>query len=300
MNHDQLLPQGTRLGAVHLSVTDAERARLFWTRYVGLTELPSTDDTIRLGAGNEPLIILYPNADSPVAARRTGLYHVAIHVPSKRDLAVLVARLAALEYGQSPTDHTSTMATYFSDPDGHGIEITFETPERGEMLILPDGRPAARLNSDGSYRGVTEALDVEELFTELNPDDDVSVPLPAGTRIGHVHLHVQDIDEGKRFYVELLGLHSLLHMTDMGMSDFGLDTTTMPHSLAINRWNGPRAEPAPAGTAALSHWELNLPGAADLTELKQRLDAASWEYTTVEGGISLDDPSGNTVKVLLP
>ena len=284
---------------MHLSVTDAEPARLFWTRYVGLTELPSLDDTIRLGAGDDELIVLYPNASGPVERRRTGLYHVAIHVPTKKDLATLVARLAALEFGQSPTDHTETMATYFSDPDGNGIEITFETPERGEMLILPDGRPVARLNADGSYRGVTEALDVEDLFTELRQDDDVTVPLPAGTRIGHVHLHVQDIGEGKRFYVDLLGMHSLLHMSDIGMSDFGLDDNTVPHSVAINQWHGAGAQPRTQGTAGLRHWELFVPDDTPLDELKQRLADADWQYREVDRGVSVDDPAGNTVQVLV-
>src|SRR5690625_1899251 len=153
----QLLPQGSELGRVHLHVTDAERARLFWTRYVGLQELPGDGSVIELGAGDRPLIVLYPGASQRQQPRRTGLYHVAIHVPSRRDLALLVARLATLEYRQAPTDHTAAEATYFDDLDGIGIGVTVETPERGRVLILQAGRPGARLAEGGGSARTCEA-----------------------------------------------------------------------------------------------------------------------------------------------
>src|SRR5690625_4521500 len=294
----QLLPQGSELGRVHLHVTDAERARLFWTRYVGLQELPGDGSVIELGAGDRPLIVLYPGASQRQQPRRTGLYHVAIHVPSRRDLALLVARLATLEYRQAPTDHTATEATYFDDLDGIGIEVTFETPERGRMLILPDGRPVAQLAGESGYRGVTEALDVEGLLAELTPEDDLTTPLPAGTRIGHVHLHLRDIEAGRYFYEKLIGFHLRLHMSNIGMSDYGLDPVTEPHSLAINSWNGPGAAPQPEGSAGLKHWELLLPEEAALQELKGRLDSEGLRYDSVRNGISVRDPSGNELRVL--
>lgn len=299
MRDHQLLPQGSELGAVHLSVTDGERARQFWTRYVGLTEQPADDGSLRFGAGDRTLIVLHPGANGPVVRRRTGLYHVAIHVPSKRDLALLVARLATLEYRQGPTDHTATIATYFDDPDGHGIEITFETPDRGRMFILPDGRPVAQLTGESSYRGVTEALDVQDLLGELTPEDDLTATLPAGTRIGHVHLHVRDIDEAKRFYESLIGFHQRLHMTDIGMSDFGLDETTEPHSLAVNAWSGPNAQPRPEGSAGLDHWQLILPDETALEELRERLSATDWPFEDITDGISVKDPSHNELRVLI-
>lgn len=297
MKREQLLTEGSRLGEVHLAVTDGERSRQFWTRYVGLQEQPSTDGTIRLGVGDSTLIVLHPGAQGPVVRRRTGLYHVAIHVPDQKALATLVARLATLRFGQSPTDHTSTMATYFSDPDGNGIEITFETPYRGEMLILPDGRPVARLK-DGTERGVTEALDIDELFSVIDSETDLDVPLPAGTRIGHVHLHVQDIEAGKDFYVNVVGMHSLLHMAGMGMSDFGIDQTTQPHSFAINEWNSPMAAPRPEGTAGLIRWQLEVPDASALAELWSRLEAANWPFEATENGLLVADPSANQLEVV--
>lgn len=297
MKREQLLTEGSRLGEVHLAVTDGERSTQFWTRFVGLQQQESDDGSIRLGVGDSTLIVLHPGAQSPVVRRRTGLYHVAIHVPDQAALATLVARLATLRFGQSPTDHTSTMATYFNDPDGNGIEITFETPERGEMLILPDGRPVARLR-DGTERGVTEALDIDELFSVIDSETDLDVPLPEGTRIGHVHLHVQDIEAGKDFYVNVIGMHSLLHMDSMGMSDFGLDQTTQPHSLAINEWNSRAAAPRPEGTAGLIHWQLRVPHETTLKELRGRLEAASWPYEDTDGGLLVADPSGNRLEVI--
>ena len=190
------------------------------------------------------------------------------------------------------------MATYFDDPDGIGIEITFETPERGRMLILPDGRPVAQLTGETGYRGVTEALDVEELLSEVDAGDDLNTRLPAGTRVGHVHLHMRDIEAGRHFFEKVIGFHLRLHMSNIGMSDYGLDPDTEPHSLAINSWNGPNAEPRPEGSAGLKHWELLLPSGGALDELKGRLDSEGWAYDSTRRGISVRDPSGTELRIL--
>ena len=190
---DQILPETARLGPVHLAVTDADRARTFWTRAVGLTVIAEDATTISLGAGRDTLIVLYPGASGPVVSRRTGLYHVAIHVPTRKDLAILTYRLFALRYPNSPTDHLVTETTYFSDQDGNGIEIAFETPERGEMVVQPNGQFGA-VTVDGQPHSGREAVDLESLFAELSEGDSLETPLPGGTRVGHVHLHINDLE----------------------------------------------------------------------------------------------------------
>ena len=163
---EQKLPETARLGAVHIDVTDADNARRFWTTYIGLTEISDSGDVIELGVDTEPMIVLHPGASSPVLPRRTGLYHVAIHVPSQKELARLCMRLYSFGWEHSPTDHAETMATYTSDPDGNGIEITFETPERGS---LARGETSyAAVMADGTVQGGTEALDVDMLLSALD------------------------------------------------------------------------------------------------------------------------------------
>src|SRR6266566_1386947 len=121
----------TGMGAVELAVTDGGRALRFYRDYVGLTPQPSPDSAIRLGAGGRELVVLYPDAERPVVPRTSGLYHFAIVVPDRRELARVVARLGHMGWDQYPTDHVMTKANYLWDPDGNGIEIYTESPEDG-------------------------------------------------------------------------------------------------------------------------------------------------------------------------
>ncbi|MCA9833605.1 MAG: VOC family protein [Thermomicrobiales bacterium] len=287
----QVLPATAELGAVHLDVTGAQNSRLFWTHYVGLTLLSETEERIELGVGKQTLIVLHPGASGPVVPKHTGLYHVALHVPTRKDLARVVARLFAVGWQNSPTDHTETMATYLSDPDGNGIEITFETPERGH-LVRDTSRFAAML-ADGTLRGATEALDVEDLLSALTEDDDLTLPMSEGTRIGHVHLHVRDIDEARRFYREVIGFGDMRAFDRYGMSDFSLDTSFVPHALAVNVWNGRQAEPRPEGTAGLRSWSVMLPDVASLDALQQRLANADYTFERDGNVLHTRDPFGN-------
>ncbi len=291
----QLLSSSARLGAVHLDVTDGERASAFWNQYVGLSLIESGEHEIVLGIDGEPLIVLHPGASGPVARRHTGLYHVAIHLPTKKELARVVARLFSLRFPNSPTDHAETMATYFSDPDGNGIELTFETPERG-ALVLGDGRGAAVM-ADGSTQGPTEALDVHELLDELTNDDDLAAPMPSGTRIGHVHLHVNSLTDARNFYRDVIGFGDLRSLDAWGMSDLSLETSFVPHALAVNIWNGSQATPNPEGTSGLRYWTVRAPE-GDIAGITKRLDDAGHGWSETDGGIQVPDPFGNPLRIV--
>lgn len=291
----QLLPDVTRLGPVHLDVTDGDRARLFWTQYVGLTALPHADGNIVLGVDGEPMIVLHPGASGPVVPRHTGLYHVAIHLPAKKELARVVARLFSQRYPNGPTDHAETMATYFSDPDGNGIELTFETPERG-ALDLGSGRGLA-IMADGSTQGPTEPLDVDDLLSTLSKDDDLNAPMPIGTRVGHVHLHVTDLHSSRRFYRDAIGLGDLRFTDGWGMADMSLKTSYIPHALAVNIWNGGTASPKPEGTAGLDHWTLLVPQVSDIDAIEQRLAENGAPHSREGNRLIVRDPSSNGLEV---
>lgn len=286
---------------MHLSVTDIERARLFWTRYVGLevTEESgpdSPDGAIGVGAGGQTLIVLHPGAAAPVARRRTGLYHVALHVVSRRELARLVARLYSLRYENSPTDHTMSETTYLWDPDGHGIEITLETPERGEFVKLPDGGFGAR-RTDGTITSGRDPVDLDSLFGELDEGEDLQQPLAPGTRVGHVHLHVADLDASRAFYRDVIGFELVNHEVLVQMADFAFPGVSFKHSLAVNTWSGVGAPPPPSGTAALQSFTLLVPTSEDVRALADRLRGAGHAFEEAAGELRLTDPSGNLLRV---
>ncbi|HEX4628865.1 MAG TPA: VOC family protein, partial [Gemmatimonadales bacterium] len=155
----------TGMGEVELAVTDGERALRFYRDYVGLTPRPSQDGAIALGAGDRELVVLHPGADRPVVPRTSGLYHLAILVPDRRELARVIARLARLRWDQYPTDHVMTKANYLWDPDGNGIEIYTESPEDGTMGF-GNGTFVA-YGKDGKPRSGRDPIDLEELFGHL-------------------------------------------------------------------------------------------------------------------------------------
>src|SRR5438105_8488442 len=116
------------MGPVEIAVTDADRALRFYRDYVGLTPLASDGPELRLGAGGREVVVLHPGAEGPVVPRTSGLYHLAIVVPDRRELARVVARLARLRWDQYPTDHVMTKANYPWAPAGNGTEIYTDPP----------------------------------------------------------------------------------------------------------------------------------------------------------------------------
>ncbi|HHY51563.1 MAG TPA: catechol 1,2-dioxygenase [Alphaproteobacteria bacterium] len=290
-----LLPLTTTLGPVRLGVTDRQRALAIWRDVVGLEVLAEGDGTISLGAGGKGLIVLEPGAERPVVDRTTGLYHVAIHVPTRADLAQFLVRALQQGVEVSPTDHLVSEAIYLWDYDGNGIEITFETPWRGE-LGGPDAGFYVR-TKDGSPHSGRERIDVNGLLAELGDKPVMERRMPAGTRVGHVHVHVNDLDQTMRFYRDGLGFGGLFIMRQFGMGDVGLDY--MPHAIAFNIWAGRNAQPAPAGAAGLRWFAVNVPDEKTLGEVRGRLDALGVAVAVVPGGLEVRDPAQNLVQVLV-
>ena len=108
----QSIATATGMGAVDLAVTDADRALRFYSDYIGLTPRPGDGPEIRMAAAGRELLVLHPGAERPVVPRTSGLYHFAIVVPDRRELARVIGRLARLQWDQYPTDHVMTKANY--------------------------------------------------------------------------------------------------------------------------------------------------------------------------------------------
>jgi len=291
-----ILPLSTRLGAVHIAVTSAETALAVWRDIVGLTVINQSADEIALGAGTSVLIVLHPGASQPVVPKTTGLYHVAIHVPVRRELAGFVVRAAKANIRYSPTDHLVSEAVYIWDHDGNGIEITYETPWRGR-LQTPDEGGSYGITTEGKTHSGREPIDLDDLIGEISADYDPLGPMAEGTRIGHVHVHVNDLDRSMHFYADVLGFGAQLLSYNFGMGDVVLDY--MPHILAFNVWNGAGAKPAPADAAGLRWYTLILPDQATLNALKARLVASGAVLTEQANGFVTTDPSGNHLHIEL-
>jgi catechol 2,3-dioxygenase len=264
-------------GAVHLDVTDPERSLVFWRDLMGLTELGRDDDgAVRLGVPDAELVVLHPGAVRPVQRGYSALYHLALHLPSEAEFARLLDRIFAARYPVAPSDHITHWASYLDDPDGINVEIAFETIDRVGQIDIVGGRPLI-IDSEGRRHDMTEPLGLEEVFSHRE-DDDLTRPLPEGTRIGHVHLYVGDLEAAQSFYREV-GFTPHMDAAGIGFADMSLGGT-FPHRIAVNVWQGVGAPQAPDGTAGMRHFELLEPGAGRSPEPEL-----------------LTDPSGNRVHV---
>lgn len=287
-----LVPMQTRLDVVHIAVTDRAHALHIWRDVVGLTLIAETPEALTLGAGGKALIVLHPGAEGPVVPHTTGLYHVAIHVPTRRDFARALNRAIAARVRVSPTDHLVSEALYLWDHDGNGIEITFETPWRGSFVEHDE---LMAITPDGQRHSGREPINVPGLLAELEGDATPLAPMPEGTRIGHVHVHVGDLDRAMGFYRDVLGFAGQLLSRRYGMGDVTLDYA--PHILAFNIWNGLNAPQPPAGQAGLRWFGIVVPDAATLDGMRARLGAAGAGLADIDGGFETADPWGNRIRI---
>lgn len=290
-----VLPLESTLGPVHISVTDANKALLIWRDVVGLRVIGQTASRIDLGVSSDVMIVLHQTADRPVAPKTIGLYHVAIHVPTRLDLARFAVRAIEAGVKIAPTDHLVTEAIYLWDYDGNGIEITFETPWRGTLADPESG--AYGITKDGQPHSGREPIDLDDLLGEVETVADPRANLQTGTRIGHIHLHVNDLDEAMQFYRDIVGFGGLFILREWGMGDVGLNY--MPHTIAFNIWAGPNAQLPPQGSAGLQYFVLQLPDQDQLNALRKRLIAANAPVAEIDDMIATRDPFGNELRIAI-
>jgi catechol 2,3-dioxygenase len=273
------LPADTRLGPVQLSVADLERSIAYYGEAIGLHPVSNGSQAITLGAGDRPLLELVEQPGAAPSDGYTGLYHLALLVPERRDLAAWLAHAARDNVSLTGlSDHYVSEAIYLRDPDRHGIEIYCDRPRS-----IWEGQVGQRMT--------TQPLDVEGLLAEL--DDPSSTPfhgLAFGTVMGHVHLKVADIPATVAFYRDLVGFGL---MAQLGGQAAFLAAGGYHHHLGANTWESAGAQPPPAGLAALQHYTVVLPGQPARDALAARLEQAVAPVAQGSDGPIVTDPSGN-------
>jgi catechol 2,3-dioxygenase len=269
----------TRMGPVHLTVSELERSLAYYGGSIGLTVLERGGSRARLGANGNELVVLVEEPGARPAYGYTGLYHFALLLPERRDLGRWIAHAIRERVPLvGASDHFVSEALYLSDPDGHGIEIYWDRPRE-----VWEGKVAARMT--------TFPLDVQSILGEL--DDPASEPfagLPGGTVMGHVHLKVSGIAETVAFYRDVLGFGL---MAQLGSQAAFLAAGGYHHHLGANTWESAGASAPPPGSAALRHATLVAPDAEERERLLGRLEHAGHPVGERESGVFARDPSGN-------
>lgn len=271
----------TTPGPVHLTVSDLARSLEYYRRAVGLAVLEQGRGGATLGVGERELLVLVEEPGARSSRGYTGLYHFALLVPERVQLAAWLshaARDGVPLVGLS--DHDVSEALYLADPDGHGIEIYRDRPRE-----TWEGHVWERLT--------TMPLDVESLLGEL--DDPASTPfdgLPNGTVMGHVHLKVAGIPSGVDFYRDVLGFDLT---AQLGTQAAFLSAGGYHHHVGANTWESADASSPPAGTAALRHATILLPDDVARDEVVVRVESAGHPLDEWDGAPLVRDPSGNAL-----
>jgi catechol 2,3-dioxygenase len=285
-NTSESIDARTTLAAVELRVADLDRVQAFYEHVLGLRAVERDGDVVRLGAESDrPLVELHgvPGA-TPRPRRATGLFHLAILVPSRPELARALNRV--VDMGASLTgasDHLVSEALYLDDPEGNGIEI-YRDRRREEWTY-----------EDGVLRMATLPLDVDGVMSEMPAGEDPG--MAPGTRIGHVHLQVSDVAETDAFYSGLLGFDVTVRTYPgaLFMSAGGYH-----HHIGANTWNSAGAPAPGAESRGLRRFEVVVPDAAELERIERRFEAAGLPVQHDGDALLLADPSGNRVLVRAP
>ena len=278
----------TTVGAVTLTVSDLTRARTFYEDVLGLPAVERADGALALGpAGEPPLVVLRGDASArPLDPRASGLFHLAILFPTRRDLAHALGRLARSRYPLSgASDHLVSEAVYLNDPDGNGIELYHDRP-RAEWQREPDG----------SITMATLALDLHDVLAELGEDEETAARVPAGTQMGHVHLQVSDIPATEAFYHGILGFDVTVRSYPGALF---VSAGGYHHHLGLNTWNSRGAAAPVPGSVGLSAYEVVVPDADELERVLARVAEAGLVAEAAPaqgpGAARVGDPSGNAV-----
>ncbi len=277
------LPDATRPGAIRLRTADARQLSEFYERAIGLRVLGSEDAVTALGARDaRPLVELVEDPSAPRRPpRTTGLFHLALLVPTRADLAYALRRVVTAGWPLSgASDHLVSEALYLSDPEGNGIELYRDRPR--------DDWPRA----DGEVQMDTLPLDLGSLLAE--PDGTGGdLGMPEETSLGHVHLQVAGIPEAESFWVDALGLDATTRSYPGALFT---SAGGYHHHVGLNTWAGVGAPRPPEGALGLVRFELVLPDPDAVRETGSRLAKVA-DIELVDGGVLASDPSGNAVLV---
>jgi catechol 2,3-dioxygenase len=279
------LPEATHLGKVRLQVADLERSLAFYQEILGLRIVKRGAGQATLAAhGDERIVVELverAGARSASGGKRLGLYHYAILLPDRASLGRFAHHVSLTGTPIGAADHLVSEAFYLHDPDGLGIEVYADRPRSawrrfGQQLMIA--------TDPIDMRGIVGAADGQRW-----------TGMPAGTVIGHVHLHVGDLEQAAAFYSEALGFDRITWNYPGALF---LGAGGYHHHLGTNVWAGPSATPPSTDDARLIEWTIELPDAATLAHAVHSISASGhFVSESHTGDILTRDPWGTSVRL---
>ena len=261
--------------SVQLNAKNPEQLAAFYNQAIGLTIIKQENDAFALGTPEgEILLNIHPTVVSP-NEETTGMYHLALLLPTYEDLGTILRHLIVNKIPVTgASDHGYSNAIYLDDPEGNGIEIYWDKPQ-SEWDIKEDGQIA----------GVTEPMDAE---SALEAAQTSFKGMPNGTTMGHVHLHVDELDNSLDFYANVLGLGLKYKF---GPQALFLASGDYHHHLGANVWKQGQLDHPEADAPGMDHMTWS-GSKEDLEFIESNLKVQDFDYEKMDNGLSFKDPAG--------
>ncbi|MDF1477583.1 VOC family protein [Leifsonia sp. H3M29-4] len=279
------LAADTAMGPVTLKVGDLDAMTAYYRDAVALQVLTATADTVTLGRGTTPVVILQHAPELRHASPRdAGLFHTAILFDTEEALAAAVYSVARKfpNTFTGSSDHLVSKAFYFTDPEGNGVELYW------------DRERSAWSWAHGTVEMSTLYLDPNAFLQQNLTEAAVAEPVIGGARVGHVHLQVGDIPSAREFYVNRLGFDET---AAYGPQALFVSAGGYHHHMAMNTWNSAGAGPRlPA--LGLGQIDIAVPSTDDLGALTERLGHHGIQVRDDGRTVSFDDPWANLIRVV--
>jgi catechol 2,3-dioxygenase len=276
------LPPNTHIANAHLKVTNLNRSLAFYTNTLGFYAHTPQAHQAELSASPEgiTLIHLLEHANAqPKPRHTTGLFHIAIRVPSRSALAQVVRRLHEQQWPLlGASDHGVSEALYLNDPDGNGLEIYTDLPRsqwptQGEQVAM-----------------YSAPLNVQNLLQESTERSDTH--LPASTDLGHIHLQVSSLATAKQFYCDLIGFDV---RQDNYKGALFVAADGYHHHLGLNTWASEGAPAPPTNSVGLDAFTIAIPNTETLEAISNRFEKANITFTQTPNQITTQDTDHNTL-----
>jgi catechol 2,3-dioxygenase len=269
---------------IDLRVENLTRSILFYQNIIGLQILEQSETkAIFSSDGKTALLAIEQSEDViPKQPRTTGLFHFALLLPNRQELGKYLGFLLQSGYPlQGASDHLVSEALYLADPDGNGIEIYIDRPSstwnwRKDEVVM-----------------TSEPLDVESLLAEGKSGSWKG--LPVNTLMGHIHLHVSELERTKEFYCDGLGFNVV---NRYGSQALFISSGTYHHHIGLNTWNGMGAPKPLLNSVGLIQYNLVFPNEEERLSAVERLGALGYAVLKQNGETITEDPSGNRIQLL--
>lgn len=274
-----------RCGQAALRVRNLDMMVAFYRDAIGLSVIDRSGRAATMGVDGVPLLHLLSHPDAPLAAQgQAGLYHIAFLMPTRTDLARWLVHAAFTQIQLTGfADHSVSEAIYLDDPEGNGLEIYADRPKERWSW------------SDGVVTMGTHPLDIDALVSLTDTAEDTYRSAPDRLRIGHMHLRVGDIADGRSFYEQTIGLAST---RGENPSSAFLSSGGYHHHLALNIWNSAGAGRRDDAATGLDWFSLHVEDDALISGQRERLATAGRSVEEIVGGIQTRDPWGTTLRLV--